>query len=67
MSLEDRFNELSDDVKKKAAACTSADELLALAESVGIKLSDDELEAVSGGTWGNSNHWEDCTDMAPNS
>ena len=67
MSLEDRFNELSDDVKQKAAACTSADELLALATSIGIKLSDDEVESIAGGTWGNSNHWADCTDMAPNS
>ena len=67
MSLEDRYNELSDDVKAKAAACKSADELLSLAEGVGIKLTDDELEAFAGGTWGNSNHWEDCDNMAPNS
>ena len=67
MSLEDRYNELPDDVKKKAAACTSADELLKLAEGVGIKLSDDELEAISGGTWGNSDHWASCTNLAQNS
>ena len=67
MSLEDRYNELSDDVKEKAAACASADELLKLAKDNMVDLSDEELEAISGGTWGNSNHWEDCTSMAPNS
>ena len=67
MSLEDRYNELSDELKKKAAACKTTDELLQLIEEDSIELSREEIEAISGGTWGNSNHWEDCTNMAPNS
>ena len=51
MSLEDRYNELSDDVKKKAAACKSVDELIELTETCGVELTDEELEAVSGGFW----------------
>ena len=67
MSLEDRFNELSDELKAKASACASADELVKLVEENGIELSDEELEGISGGTWGNSDHWQSCTNLAPNS
>lgn len=67
MSLEDRYDELSDELKEKAAACTSADELLKLAEDNMIALSDEEIEAVSGGKlWGSSDNWADC-DKAQNS
>ena len=55
MSLEDRFAELPDDVKEKAKACTSADELVALAQANMIALSDEEIEAISGG-----GSWADC-------
>ena len=34
----------------KARACKTSEELSALAEEVGIKLSDEELEGLSGGT-----------------
>ena len=55
MSLEDRYNELSDELKEQAKACTSADELVKLAEVNMIKLSDEEIEAISGGSfWVNS-------------
>ena len=54
-SLEDRYNELPDDLKDKVKACTSAAELLKLAESNMIELSDEEIEALSGGSfWVNS-------------
>ena len=53
MSLEDRYNELPDELKEKAKACKSADELIKLAQANMISLSDEEIEAISGGGfWG---------------
>ena len=55
MSLEERYDELPDELKEKAKACESAEELLKLAEANMIKLSDEEIEAISGGSfWVNS-------------
>lgn len=49
------LNNLPDELKEKAKTCESASELLALADSEGVELTDDQLEAVSGGVdWGNS-------------
>ena len=54
MSLEDRFEELPEELKEKAKACKSADELVKLAQANMIELSDDEIEAISGGgSWAN--------------
>ena len=43
------FNDLSEDLKAKAKACKTPDELLQLAKDEGIELSDDQLEQMSGG------------------
>ena len=43
------INELSEEVKAKLRECKSAEELRALAEEEGIELTDELLEAVSGG------------------
>ena len=51
MTLEDRFNGLPDDVKEKAKACESIEEVVQLASDSMIDLTDEELEAISGG-WG---------------
>lgn len=48
------YKDISPELCEKAKACTSPDELLALAKKEGYKLSGDELTAVSGGgniTW----------------
>ena len=46
------FDNLSDDLKKKATECKNAEELMELAKSEGIELTDDQLDAISGGaTW----------------
>ena len=45
MKLED----LSPELQEKVRACKSKEELAKLAESVGVKLSDNELDAVAGG------------------
>ncbi len=43
------INELTPEQKKMARACTSPEELLELAKTEGVELSDEQLEAVSGG------------------
>ena len=43
------FNNLSEELKQKALACKSPEELLALAKEEGYELSDADLDAVSGG------------------
>ena len=43
--------DISPELREKAKACTSPEELLALAKSEGYKLSDTDIEAISGGAW----------------
>ncbi len=40
---------LTEEQIKKVEACKSSEEILALAKSEGVQLSDEQLEAVSGG------------------
>lgn len=49
------FTDLTEEQKAKARACQSREELLELAKSEGVELSDDQLDSVSGGVWS-------CTD-----
>ena len=46
-----KFSDLSSVKQDKAKACETPDEVLALAKEEGYELSDDQLEAVSGGVW----------------
>lgn len=43
------FDELSPELQEKVKACKTPEEMLELAKKEGYELSDDELEAVSGG------------------
>ena len=43
------FNDLSPELKEKARACETVEEVIALVKEEGIELSDAELENVSGG------------------
>ena len=43
------FENLTEEQKEKAQACKTPDEMLALAREEGYELSDEQLEAVSGG------------------
>ena len=50
---------LSPELREKAKACKTPEEMLALAKAEGYKLSDAEMEAVSGG------RWDDSLDLGP--
>ena len=43
--------DISDELREKAKACKSPEELIELAKGEGYKLSDQDLEVVSGGQW----------------
>ena len=43
------YQDLTDEMKKKVQSCETPEEILALAKEEGYELTDDELEAVSGG------------------
>ena len=45
------FDDLTPEMQEKARACKTPEDVLALAKEGGIELTDEQLEAVSGG-WG---------------
>lgn len=45
-------NDISPELKEKAKACKTPEDILALAKEAGYELSDEELEGISGGGWG---------------
>ena len=55
------FDELSEDLKERAKACKTPEEVLALVKDEGIVLSDEDLEQVAGGK-GKWAH-EECNDF----
>ena len=56
MDLENM--DISPELRDKAKACKTPEELLALAKSEGYKLSEAEMEAVSGG-----GQWSTCPNI----
>ena len=50
------FDNISPEVMEKAKTCGSAEELIELAKSEGIELSDEQLQAIAGGT---NSAWDD--------
>ena len=46
-----KLNELTPEQLERAKACTSPEELMSLAKECGLELSDEQLDAVSGGGW----------------
>ena len=56
------FKDISPELREKAKACKTPEEILALAKKEGYKLSDEEMQAVSGGwTAGSKSDW-DCAE-----
>ena len=53
-----RLEDLTPEQKEKVKTCKNADELMAIAKEMGHELTDDELEAMSGGDW---DCWDVCT------
>ncbi|MBQ9002128.1 MAG: Nif11-like leader peptide family natural product precursor [Eggerthellaceae bacterium] len=58
MNLENM--DISPELREKAKACKTPEEIMALAKKEGYKLSEDELEAVSGGSWGSIPEDSEC-------
>ena len=48
---QEMYEKLSEEMKAKAANCKTDDELVTLAKSEGIELTDDQLDAISGGSF----------------
>ena len=53
------FENLPPELKEKAKACENPKELIELASAEGIELSDEQLEAISGGS-----SWDSCIDFS---
>lgn len=59
LSMENLFKSLTQDQIDKGKSCASFEELVTLAKNEGIELSDEQLEALSGGSvW---DYFEDTT------
>jgi hypothetical protein len=50
-------HDLSPELIEKARACHTSSELAELAHEEGIELSDEQLEAISGGAWCSDHTW----------
>ena len=58
------FEDLNPELREKARQCTTPEEYLELAKREGLQLSEEGLQAVSGGgEWGGPNceHFDTCT------
>ena len=48
MALMDFFRDMTEEQKKKVLVCGSVEDLLALAEAEGMKMTDEQIEAAAG-------------------
>lgn len=54
------YRDITPEQRAKVEACTSPEELIALAQEEGIELSDEQLEKVAGGSWGSNPGCPEC-------
>ena len=54
------FENLSEETRAKLVAAKTPEEILEIAKSEGIKLSEEELEMVSGGNYWSENYTATC-------
>lgn len=52
------FESLSPELREKVLACKTSQELVELAEEQGITLSDEQLDAISGGSFWSCEDYE---------
>ena len=45
------FNDLTPELQAKVRECKNIDDLVKLAKLEGMKLSDEQLDAIAGGSW----------------
>ena len=60
--MGDNDMRLSPELREKVRACKSPQEIIALAKEEGYELSDDQLNAISGGDW---DCWTVCSGYDP--
>ena len=59
-------NELTDEQKAKLKSCKDSAEMMSMLGDMGIELSDEQLEAASGGDkWDNCDNKRYCFDVIP--
>ena len=59
---ENILSTLTDEQKKKIAAANTPEDLLSIAKETGYELSDEQLSALSGGSWGECSDYWYCHD-----
>ena len=57
------FDELSAELQEKVKACTTPEEIQALAKEEGYELSDNDLDAIAGGAWEFRGRKDICPDQ----
>ena len=58
------FENVPDSLKKRAEACKTPEELLALAAEEASELTDEELKAINGGVLFQDCTWDDCNEAS---
>ena len=55
-----RFDQMTPELREKAQKCETAEERMAFVEESGIELTDEQLEAISGGNRTSKTFYKEC-------